>query len=46
MHPLILQKLVTDRVNDIIATATDSRHLRAAKPKRQQRREDDRRSGG
>jgi len=28
MHPLILQQLATDRVNDMIATAADSRRAR------------------
>jgi hypothetical protein len=31
MHPLILQQLVTDRVNDIVATAADSRRAREAR---------------
>jgi hypothetical protein len=31
MHPLILQQLVTDRVNDITATAAGSRRAREAR---------------
>jgi hypothetical protein len=31
MHPLILQQLVTDRVNDMIATAAGSRRAREAR---------------
>ena len=38
MHPLLLQQLVTDRVNDMIATAADSRRAREARRTRQARR--------
>ena len=31
MHPLILQQLATDRVNDMIATAAGSRRARQAR---------------
>jgi hypothetical protein len=37
MHPLILQQLVTDRVNDMIATAADSRRAREARRTRRAR---------
>jgi hypothetical protein len=37
MHPLILQQLVTDRVNDIIATVTGSRWAREARRTRRAR---------
>jgi hypothetical protein len=37
MHPLILQQLVTDRVNDMIATAADSRRAREARRARRAR---------
>jgi hypothetical protein len=37
MHPLILQQLVTDRVNDMIAAAADSRRAREARRTRRAR---------
>jgi len=37
MHPLILQQLITDRVNDMIATAADSRRAREARRARRAR---------
>jgi hypothetical protein len=37
MHPLILQQLVTDRVNDMIATAADLRRARGARRTRRAR---------
>ena len=37
MHPLILQQLATDRVNDMIATAADSRRAREARRTRRAR---------
>jgi hypothetical protein len=37
MHPLILQQLVTDRVNDMIATAAGSRRAREARRARRAR---------
>jgi hypothetical protein len=37
MHPLILQQLVTDRVNDMNATAADSRRAREARRTRRAR---------
>jgi hypothetical protein len=38
MYPLIPQQLVTDRVNDMIATAADSRRAREARRARRTRR--------
>jgi hypothetical protein len=37
MHPLILQQLAADRVNDMIATAADSRRAREARRTRRAR---------
>ncbi len=37
MHPLILQQFVTDRVNDMIAAAGDSRRAREARRTRRSR---------
>ena len=37
MHPLLLQQLVTDRVNEMIATAADSRRAREARRTRRAR---------
>jgi hypothetical protein len=37
MHPLILQQLATDRVNDMIATAAGSRRAREARRTRRAR---------
>ena len=37
MHPLILQQLATNRVNDMIATAADSRRAREARHTRRAR---------
>jgi hypothetical protein len=37
MHPLILQQLVTDRVNGMIATAAGSRRAREARRPPQER---------
>jgi hypothetical protein len=37
MHPLILQQLTTDRVNDMIATAADSWRAREASRTRRAR---------
>jgi len=38
MHPLTLRQLVTDRVNDMIATAAGSRRAREARRTRRTRR--------
>ena len=37
MHPLVLQQLATDRVNDMIAAAADSRRARQARRTRRAR---------
>jgi len=37
MHPLILQQLATDHVNEMIATAADSRRAREARRTRRAR---------
>jgi hypothetical protein len=37
MHPLILQQLATDRVNDMIATAAGSRRAREGRRTRRAR---------
>jgi len=45
MHPLILQQLATHRVNDMIATAADSRRAREARRTRRARTSGQRSSG-
>ena len=38
MHPLILEQLATERINDMIAAAADSRRAREAREARRTRR--------